>query len=429
VIHSNPIVAGLVFLVLFFATMPMARRLAEQERDQRLFAIVMASLLLHLLAGPAQIYFVDHYYHGISDYNRYVNQGKLIGQQFDHFNFSLAGTNQKFLGAGSVSVFAGAVFALVGVNKLAGFLIFGWFAFIGTLGFYRAYANTFPESSHRRYAYLIFFLPSLIFWTAGVSKESVMYLSIGLAADGASRILARKPRGVLLLVVGIAVGVYVRPQELLLFTGATAAATLFRPRAQGRSLRLVRFVALAAAEAVLLVVVITITGKLAKQGTPVFSLKAVAANNAGQSSSIPYHPGPKGYPYDIYAVLFDPQLFNAHSTSQRIAALENTVILVLILTSWRRLLRLPRVALTRPYVMVAFLDLAGFCYAFAALSNLGLIDRERTLVLPFLLVLLAIPVSPKGKQKQFPWEVSRRKTRRQQRSPWQYAGIGPPSRY
>ncbi|MDE3087625.1 MAG: hypothetical protein KGJ77_12805, partial [Acidobacteriota bacterium] len=354
-----------------------------------------------------------------------------IGHQFDHFNFTLAGTNQKFLGAGSVSVFAGAVFALVGVDKLAGFLIFGWFAFIGTLGFYRAFANTFPEANHRRYAYMIFFLPSLIFWTAGVSKESVMYLSIGLAADGASRVLARKPRGVLLLVVGIAIGVYVRPQELLLFTGATAAATLFRPRAQGRRLRLVRFVALAAAEAVLLVVVIAITGKLAKQGTPVFSLKAVAANNAGQSSSIPYHPGPSGYPYDIYVVLFDPQLFNAHSMSQRIAALENSVILVLILTSLRRLVRVPRVAMARPYVMVAFLDLAGFCYAFAALSNLGLIDRERTLVLPFLLVLLAIPISPKGKPKQYPWEVSRRKTRRQQRqrSPWEYAGVGPPSRY
>ena len=424
-IHSNPIVAGLVFMLLFFATMPLARRLAERERDQRLFSIVMASVFLHLLAGPAQIFVVDHYYHGISDFNRYVNQGAIIGHRLDHFQFSLVGTNQKFLGAGSVSVFAGVVFALVGVNKLAGFLIFGWLAFIGCLGFYRAFANTFPEAGHRRYAYLIFFLPSLIFWTAGVSKESVMYLSLGLAADGASRILVRKPRGVLLMTVGIAIGVYVRPQELLLFTGAVAAATLFRPRAQTR-FRFVRFVALAAAETVLLVFVIGLTQKLAKTGSPVFNLQAVASNNSGQSSSIVYHPGPKGYPYDIYAVLFDPQLFNAHSMSQRVAAFENTILVVLIVTSWRRLVLIPRVALMRPYVMVSFLDLAGFCYAFAALSNLGLIDRERTLVLPFLLVLLAIPVAPKGRPRMYPWELSRRRRKAQQqpRPRWDYAGVG-----
>ena len=37
-----------------------------------------------------------------------------------------------------------------------------------------------------------------------------------------------------------------------------------------------------------------------------------------------------------------------------------------------------------------------FVYAFAALGNLGLIARERTLLFPFFLVLLCIPRTPKG---------------------------------
>lgn len=423
-IPSNPIVAFVVMVGLFWVTSPIAKRLAAQEGDRRLIRIVMWSVALHLIAAPVQIYFVDHYYHGITDYNRYVNQGAILGPRFDRFNFSLSGTNQKFLGAGSVSVFTGVVFALVGVNKAAAFFVFGWFAFIGTVSFYRAFANTFPGVSHRRYALLIFFLPSLIFWTAGVSKESVMYLSIGVAADGASRILARKPRGVMLMTLGTAIGVYVRPQELLIFLGAVAAATLFRSQSRTTTFRALRFIGLALAEGVLLVVVVVITQKLAKQGAPVFSLTTVAQNNSGASSSIPYHPGPTGFFNDVYHVLFDPEIFNAHSASQRVAALENTVIVVLILTSWRRILRLPRAALARPYLMAAFLDLMACCYAFAAFANLGLIDRERVLALPFLLVLISVPITPKGQPPQLEWELSRRQRGGRGRLDWSYTPPG-----
>lgn len=422
-IGSNPVVAIFVLLVLFFATRPIARRLAASEHDQRLYTIIMLSVALHLLAAPLQIWVVDHYYHGITDYNRYVDQGAILGPRFDHFNFSLTGTNQKFLGAGSVSVFAGVVFAIVGVNKLAAFFVFGWFAFIGSICFFRAFATTFPEASHRRYAYLIFFLPSLIFWTAGASKEAVMYLSLGLAADGAARVLARRRGGVARLAGGIAIGVYVRPQELLLFIAVVCAATLFRPRAQGGSLRPVRFVLLAGAEAALLVVVVAFTQKISKQGAPVFNLTAVAANNASVGgSTIPYHPGPAGFFHDIYAVLFDPTIFNAHSTGQRIASLENLTIIVLLLMSLRRFVRMPRAALIRPYIMACFLDVIGFCYAFASLSNLGLIDRERVLVLPFLLVLVSLPISRRGSPPRYPWERSRRAQHAPTRPAFNYSG-------
>ncbi len=48
-----------------------------------------------------------------------------------------------------------------------------------------------------------------------------------------------------------------------------------------------------------------------------------------------------------------------------------------------------------------------FLYAFAALGNLGLITRERSLLLPFLFVLLAIPLAPEG-EYPYPWQLARR---------------------
>ena len=179
-----------------------------------------------------------------------------------------------------------------------------------------------------------------------------------------------------------------------------------------------RLIAVLAIQAALLFGAVTLTQQLSKNGAPVFNLTQVAANNQGQASSVPYIPGPKGYPHDVYTVLLDPLPFNAHGNTQRVAAIENTVIVVLILLSWRRWRYLLRVAFMKPYVLMCMLYTAAFLSVFAALGNLGLIDRERVLLLPFLLVPLAIPISPKGSPPQYPWETSARKKRRTRNVRW-----------
>ena len=40
---------------------------------------------------------------------------------------------------------------------------------------------------------MLFFLPSVIFWTADVSKEAIMMLSLGVMAYGAAKVLVRRP--------------------------------------------------------------------------------------------------------------------------------------------------------------------------------------------------------------------------------------------
>ena len=111
--------------------------------------------------------------------------------------------------------------------------------------------------------------------------------------------------------------------------------------------------------------------------------------------------------------LFDPLPFTAHTGTQIVAAAENTIILVLIILSLRRIRVVMRAARYRPYVMLCIVYSVAFVYLFAALSNLGLIERERVLMLPFLLVFLAIPVAPKGEPARYPWEISRRQAERQ----------------
>jgi hypothetical protein len=385
------------------------------------------SLVLHFLAAPGQVFVVDHVYHGVSDFTRYVHQGSLLAPNFRSGHFTLAGSGiTTVLGDGSVSIAAGVVFTIVGVNELAGFLVFSWLSFLGAIAFYRAFTTTFPEGDRRRYALMLFFLPSLIFWTSDVSKESIMTFTLGIAAYGAARILARQRRGWPLLVLGSAMGIAIRPNELALVIGGFTVAMLFRGRAKGQNLGGLRDLFTAAVLVAALVVVGLLTVKFLHTTSTSLSgvLHKIGANNTGQgagfgSSNVPFSPDPLLYPRDVYTVLFDPLPITARSTTQFVAAMENTIIAVLILTSLRRLRVVWRAARARPYVMLCLTYSLAFLYAFAALGNLGLIERERALLFPFMLVLLAIPISAKDQAPQFPWEQPRpgRRSRRRGRRP------------
>ncbi len=214
---------------LFALGRVIIRRIAPLESDPWLYKALTVCLVLHLIGAPVQIWVVDHLYGGIADYNRYDSQGAVLANGFRHFDFSLAPAHLKgIVSDGSVSIVAGVVFAIIGVNQLGAFLVFSWLSFIGIIFFYRAFTTTFGGAGNRRYGYLLFFLPTLIFWTSDVSKEAIMTFLMGLTAYGCARILAHRG-GYWMVVAGSAGGVFIRPNEVLLALGGFTLAMLFRP--------------------------------------------------------------------------------------------------------------------------------------------------------------------------------------------------------
>lgn len=424
---SALIVAVLDLLIGSF----VARRFTRRDPDPRLFKLLMVSLCLHMLGSGAQIIVTDTVYHHIADFVKYLSQGAVLGTRFRSFDFSLAHSGvTDVIGDGSVSIATGVVIALVGNNQLAVFLVFALLSWLGLLLFYRAYTMTFPDYNPRRYALMLFLMPSLLYWTSDASKESIMLLSLGVATYGVARVLARRGGGFLFLALGIGIGVTTRPNELALLLVAFTVAIVLRQRVRRpQSLLVLRRIGTAA----FLIVVLAVSGSLTAKflhsanGASVTSLSSLGkGNSAGQgqssalaagfgSSNVPYHSDPLYYPEDIYEVLFDPLPVTAHSGTQLIAAGENMTVLILILISLRQLRCIPRIARVRPYVMVCTVYTLGFLYAFAALGNEGLIVRERTLLFPFMLVLLCLPVAPKGHPPRYPWEV-RGATRAQRRA-------------
>ncbi len=324
--------------------------------------------------------------------------------------------------------------ALVGPNQLAAFLVAAWISFVGTVFFYKAFAVTFPGVDRRFYAWLIFLFPSVLFWTAAVGKESAMLFSLGLTAYGMAMVLARMNRGYLYVLIGGAIGLVVRPNELVLLVGGFAIAMVVRALARGGQTTQARRGPLRMIGAFVFVVgAVAIVGVTARHlihplttnahgGGLGSALTTLSQNNTGNaalqfgSSGVPYSPNPLYYWRDVYSVLFDPFWFNARSTTQIIASVENTLIFAVFVYSLRRLRYLFRVCAQRPYVLMAVIYCLGFFYAFAALENPGLITRERTLVLPLLFAVLAIPIARHG-ERPYPWQVRRAKHRKTRLGP------------
>ena len=273
-----------------------------------------------------QIWVVDHLYGGIADYTRYDVQGSVLASGFRHFDFSLAPAQLRgIVGDGAVSIVAGVVFIIIGSNQAGAFLVFTFLSFIGIVYYCRAFTLTFGGAGHRRYGYLVFFLPTLLFWTSDVSKEAIMTFLPGLTAYGCARILAHRGRGYLLIIACSVGGAFIRPNETLLGLGGFTVAMLFRPVSHN-----VRFQG--PRRTMTLVVLGTMTGlaifvtlHYLPGSSNGLSLTAISKNNSGVGSGfgsggITYSRNPLYYPKDVFVVLFDPLPFNAHGAGEWLEA-------------------------------------------------------------------------------------------------------------
>ena len=415
-IGSNPIVVAVVAVALFALGRRIIRRVVKAEGgDPWLAKALTACLVAHLLAAPLQIWAVNHLYGGTADYTRYIYHGAALASGFRHFDFSLPPGFGGIVDNGSISIVAGVLFALVGINQAAAFLIMSFLAFIGIVCYYRAFTLTFGGAGKRRYGYLIFFLPSLIFWTADVSKEGIMIFLLGVLTYGCAQILARQGgfRAWLLILAACAGSVFIRPNMMLLLLGAFTIAMIFRPSSASAKFEPARRTTSLVFLAAMVAVVMFLTLHFLPGLHGSVNLSQINKNNQGPgagfgSSGVSYSGSPLGFPKDVYVVLFDPLPFNAHSSGEKFQSLQNAVLLGVLILSLRNLRILPRAAFARPYLIMCFVYVVSFCYFFAALGNLGLIAREATVMVPLYLVLLCIPRGPRHHPPRYLWELTRR---------------------
>jgi hypothetical protein len=121
------------------------------------------------------------------------------------------------------------------------------------------------------------------------------------------------------------------------------------------------------------------------------TITADRTDTGGSSFSPPSPTSPTGFAMAVITVLFRPFPFEASNVGSLLASVEGTALGFLCLLSLPRFPWLFRNIRTRPYVVLALTYTLTFCYAFASIGNFGILTRQRTQVIPLLLVLICLP--------------------------------------
>ena len=386
--------------VLLAASWPAFVRQARRERDQRLAQLLMLALCLKLFGSLVRYWVAIYVYDGFADALMYHDVGTNLAMRFRGGDFSTG--LDSLSSTDFIRFFTGLVYTVTGSSVYAGFLLYSWLGFWGMFYLYRAFVTAVPDGNRRSYARLLFFLPSMLYWPSSIGKEAWMLFCLGLAAFGTARLLTGRPwRGLALAGTALWLGALVRPHVTGMAALALVAAYLVArpPRRLGALGPVVKLFALIALLAVAGLLLGKASSYLLEKGIDpqdgVSNVLGESARRTGQGGSSFNAPtaigSPAKLPLAVVTIFFRPFPFEAHNAQVAVTALESTLLLCLTVARRRGIWQALRHPRRRPYVAFVVVYSLLFVFAFSSIANFGILARERTQVLPFFLVLLAVP--------------------------------------
>ena len=388
-------VAGGVVMVhvLGALTVPLLIWLHRKEDDRRHHRLVLWALGAKLF-GTLLRYGVLLGVYGEGDALQYDRVGAHLAQFFRNGDFTVDVGN-RVIGTGFIEILTGAIYTVTGSTRLGGFLVFSWFGFLGLVLFDRAFRLACPEGESRRYALLLFFLPSMLFWPSSTGKDAWMVLCLGAFAYGAARLVSHHRPALPWIAVGTLGSAMVRPHVTLVAVVSLMMAYLVagtRKSSYGSPLaKMAGIVVLVAVLGFAVSAVQSFFGL--EEGASVESVLDKTQEQTAKGGSEFDAAGarsPVELPYAIFSVIFRPLPYEAANLQMMFASLEGAFLLVLFAKNWRRLANLvPR--RRSPYLAFAATYSLLFAVAFSNVANFGILARQRSQLFPFLLVVLAMP--------------------------------------
>lgn len=400
---AAPVLAGLVLL-----NVPLLRRAARAEADPRIARLLWWAFGLKLLSAIPRYVVAFDLYDGSADASGYSRIGADLARRFRQGELAVD-LGKPVQGTGFIEILTGAVYSVTGATTLGGFFVFSAFSFWGLHLFHRAFVRAVPDGDHWRYARLVLLLPSLLFWPSSIGKEAWMCLGLGVMAWAGARMLTGARGGLAALVGGSVMLAMVRPHVAAIGVFAVFVSYLIRRPPRGASV-------LAPVGKLVVIGVLTVGMGLAVGqlenflGVDRFDQEAVETTYAevqrltGQGGSefvedTATNMDPSQLPVAFANVMFRPFPWQASNGQALVSSIEASAVLLLLVASWRRIAAAPRAVLRRPYLALCGVYTLLFVYGFSAFSNAGILVRQRVQVLPFVLVLVCLPLPERGRRR------------------------------
>jgi hypothetical protein len=219
-----------IYLVLLVATALAAAWLlprATRIEPTVTVPLLTLALVVKIVASLAR-YVVLQVVYGGGDAIAYHEAGVASYQDVRAFDFGFI--QPPYFETSFVEDAVPFLYAVIGPSILGGFLIFSLLAFLGSWLLYRAHRISFPDGDSKLYFFVLFFLPTMVFWPASLGKDALTLFGLGLAFYGLARLLRRFTGGAAVqFLIGLGLTFAIRTAVGVIVLAATAVALMIRP--------------------------------------------------------------------------------------------------------------------------------------------------------------------------------------------------------
>ncbi|WP_436796322.1 hypothetical protein [Actinospongicola halichondriae] len=393
--------AFIVGPILLLLALPLALSCARVEGDPRLVPFIMGAAFAKIIGGAVARYAMVYVLYDSGDARLYDERGLALAAQFRDGDFSGIG---KLTSTEFIETLTGFVYTVTGPTQLGGFMVYSFFAFVGTYLAYRAFRLGYPDGDARRYRWLIFFFPTMLFWPSSVGKDAFMVLCLGACMYGVAAVVQGRLTGLIVLGLGVWGSVVVRPHvTLIVLVGFAVALPVSLLRGTNGEVedratrhRLTGLVAVVAVVLALGAVVSAAEDRFKldelnpESAQGVFEEVNRTTGQGGSSFTAPNVNSPPGLIAAAVTVIARPFPWEAKNIQSLLTAAEGLLLVLMLVLAARRLRSLPALLLREPYVAFAAVYCVGFIVAFVNVENFGILARQRVQMLPALLVLVSL---------------------------------------
>lgn len=371
---------------------------ARRTETQAVVRIIVAGWVAKMLGTLASFYVLQVVYGGAGDATRYTRVGAVVADTLRAGRLESPSPGTRFVGTTFLEFVTGVVFAFTGQTTLGGFAVFSALGFVGLLLIYRGVRIAAPEVDRQRFARLLFFLPSMVFWPSAIGKEALMLLAIGLFIYGAARLFVGSGTGLIALAAGCALSAMVRPHITLMLVAALVLATvLVRSSAASRHNPLGKMLRIALAGTLLVWAAVAAGSFLELDQLDSGSVGAALKSTSDQTytgGSAFSNASPANLPLAVITVLYRPLPFEVGNLQAAIASFEGMLLLALTIRWRQSVLAAIKGARSSPLLAIALAYIVVFVSAYTGFNNFGLLARQRVQVYPFLILILCVVGQP-----------------------------------
>jgi hypothetical protein len=379
----NTATDALIFIALFLGLGYLSYLIAERLLIP--FYLAVSVYLYHTLFC---IYYWIYAQTNVADANGYYDE-------------AVVGFNDWKVGSEFITSLTSLFAHNLGFSQLNTFLVYNLAGVIGVYIICHVFLYIWPPYRNwwRYIPFIIPFMPGINFWTSAIGKDGIAFLGAALTVYASLSFDQRKP----LFMLGVILEFVVRPHVAAFMIAAAGIAFV-----TGRNIKMttrVMMLMLSLGIAAAAVPFALDYAGVKEGGSISETLEKQSTANDGQLDL-----ASMTLPEQLFAYLFRPLFFDARSALALVVSLENTFMLMLFFAFF-----IPSVGvLFKDSSFTVRYNLAFFVSALllfaVTTNNLGIAIRQKTMILPAFLLLLAVAASIYYHQNQSDADADKEKT-------------------